>query len=163
MNQIRRILDHMLARSSFYVAAIALLASSCSSIPGLGGRDGAYESENQAFGEVERREDLRFPVLSAQPGTRPEMDTPEEVEAQYTSLVSRHDLLTRQVQQDIARARAERQQTLLVMVNGRQVELPLEEAIARLEAAKQADQAAAKRQTSQPMPKLGGKPPKSER
>jgi len=153
----------MLARSSFYVAALALLASSCNSIPVLGERDAAYESENEAFAEVEQRKDLQYPVLSQQPNTRPEKDAPKVVEAQYAALMAQHDMLARQVSGDIARAKAERQQTVVITVKGKKVELPLEEAIARLEAAKQADQAAAKRQTSQPLPKLGGKPPKSDR
>lgn len=153
----------MLARSTFYVAALALLASSCSSIPGLGERDAAYESENQAFADIEQRRDLQYPVLSQQPNVRPEKDAPTIVEAQYDALMAQHDLLSSQVEQDIARAKAERQQTVIITVKGKKVELPLEEAIARLEAAKQADQAAAKRQTSKPLPKLGGKPPKSNR
>nr|GGH95932.1 hypothetical protein GCM10011355_13640 [Aquisalinus luteolus] len=77
--------------------------------------------------------------------------------------MAQHDMLSTQVEQDIARAKAERQQTVVITVKGKKVELPIEVAIARLEAAKQADQAAAKRQTSQPLPKLGGKPPKSDR
>lgn len=154
----------MLARSSLYVAVLALLASSCSSIPVIGERKGAYESANAAFAGVEQRENLAFPVLSQRPNQRPVPDSPAVVEAQYASLMREHDMLAEQVAQDIARAKAERQQTVIVTgLDGKKVELPIEEAIVRLEAAKQADQAAAKRQTSQPMPKLGGKPPKSER
>ncbi|GGD03190.1 hypothetical protein GCM10011342_10240 [Aquisalinus flavus] len=103
-------------------------------------------------------------MLSQRPNERPVPETPAVVEAQFTSLMRDHDLLAEQITLDIARAKAERQQTVVVTnLNGKQVELPLEEAIVRLEAAKQADQAAAKRQTSQPLPKLGGKPPKSDR
>lgn len=141
----------MLVRNCIAVAAFATLACGCSSF--------GKSSELRVAAPA----GAKYPDWADTPSQSPEKDDIVTVMSTYNGLMTEKAQLLAAMQADIAEARAERRDQVTVMVNGTPRTMSVEAAAARLEQEKKSIQESAARQVAQPMPKLGGKPPKGQR
>lgn len=145
------------------LGAICLAACSTSTdltddlVEGLAGPTppAANETLNQRINDRLARREGQFPNLSDIPSTRPERLRVSEIAALESALERARDELTTSVDQDLARAREERDGTAASAA------LPIDAEALRSQSAR--DQALAKQQAAKKMPELGGLPPKNQR
>lgn len=145
-------------RHSCAIAALGLLVTGCSMLGGDGDRQRGPSLVDRV---LQTPEEDQFPVFSQLPSRGPRPANFTVVMKSHDELVAQREALYTGVEADIMQARSER----LISVPVRSDDEPLDilKAAEQVRAEAEADRTAATQQRRQPVPALGGQPPKEQR
>ena len=130
----------MLVRLGLNLGMIAVLCTACSTFSNREAADAAAVGNTAVAGEAAMRPagTKAYPRFSDAPSVPPARDDLAIVMENYNALMAAHDELTGAAAADISRAASERAGTVPIFIDGRRVEVSIEEAGARMEAAREA-------------------------